>query len=78
MLIYEINPVCIALQETMMGNTNVPCPKEYVIYRSPYNPNRGSHGGVLVYVRHDIPHKPCKTLHHFDSSLWAWKLAAGV
>ena len=56
-MINEFSPVCIALQETMMGNVIPPCPTEYVKYDIPHDPNRGSHGGVLLYVRHDIPQK---------------------
>ena len=38
-----------------MDNTTVPCPKEYVVYHSPYNPDVENHG-ALIYVRHDTPH----------------------
>ena len=38
-----------------MGNTNVPCPKEYIVYHSPHHVAQGTHGGTLLYVRHDIP-----------------------
>ena len=39
-----------------MGNTTIPCPKEYVVYHSPHNPALGNHGGALIYIRHDTPH----------------------
>ena len=41
-----------------MIDINTPCPREYVAYRTPYNPQRGSHGGSLIYVRRDIPQTP--------------------
>ena len=56
MLIYDLSPICIALQETMVGNNKIPCPRQYVVYHSPYIANHGSHGGALLYIRHDIPH----------------------
>ena len=56
MLIFELSPVCIALQETMLGNVSCPCPREYNAYHSAYDIDRGSHGGVALYVRGDTPH----------------------
>ena len=44
----------VSLQETMLDQ-NTPCPREYSSYRTPYNPQVGSHGGCILYVRHDIP-----------------------
>ena len=38
-----------------MLDMNTPCPREFASYRTPFNPQRGSHGGSLIYVRHDIP-----------------------
>ena len=40
----------------MLGNSIFPCPKEYVAYHSPQGQNIGSHGGSLIYIRHDTPH----------------------
>ena len=56
MLIFEVSPICIALQETMLGNSPCLCPREYTAYHSPYDVNIGSHGGVALYVRADTPH----------------------
>ena len=53
-MIHELSPAVICLQETML-DSNTPCPREYVSYRTPYNPQIRSHGGSLIYVRHDIP-----------------------
>ena len=41
----------------MLGN-NTPCPREYIGYRTNYNPLVGSHGGCLIYIRRDIPYIP--------------------
>ena len=38
-----------------MLDQNTPCPREYCYYRTPHNPAVRSHGGCLLYVRHDIP-----------------------
>ena len=51
-----MSPICVALQETMLGNSKIPCPKEYLAYHSVYNPDNGNHGGALLMVCHDIPH----------------------
>ena len=56
MLIFEISPVCLALQETMLGNFSCPSPREYTVHHTPYNANIGSHGGAALYVRADTPH----------------------
>ena len=40
----------------MLSGTFIPCPKEYLAYHSPLDQNAGSHGGALIYMRHDIPH----------------------
>ena len=55
MLINEFSPICISLQESMMGNVVAPCPTEYISYDMPYHQNRGNHGGVLLYIRRDVP-----------------------
>ena len=41
-----------------MLDINTPCPREYVNYRTQYDPTVGSHGGSLIYIRKDIPHVP--------------------
>ena len=56
MLIHEYSPICISLQETMLGNSTIPCPKEYISYHSSQDQSIGSHGGALIYMRHDTPH----------------------
>ena len=55
-MIYELSPICISLQETMVGDTFHPCPKDYVSYRTEYDPVRGSHGGCAIFVRYDVTH----------------------
>ena len=57
MIIYDHSPVAVCLQETML-NANTPCPREYMKYRTPFNPDIGSHGGCLLYVRCDVPQIP--------------------
>ena len=57
MLINDIYLVAICLQETML-NVNTPCPREYSSYRTKYDPEIGSNGGCLIYVRNDIPQIP--------------------
>ena len=41
----------------MLGN-NTPCPRDYINYRTNYDPDAGSHGGCLIYIRRDIPQIP--------------------
>ena len=57
MIIFYHSPIAVCLQETML-NANTPCPREYVQYRTPYNPDIGSHGGCLMYIRCDVPQIP--------------------
>ena len=57
MLIHDFSPVAICLQETKLDN-NTPCPREYVNYRTKYDPEIGSHGGCIMYIRRDVPHIP--------------------
>ena len=54
-LINEVSPIVISLQETMLDDST-PCPRDYTYYRTNYDANIGSHGGSLIYVRRDIPH----------------------
>ena len=56
-LIHDLSPVIICLQEIMLDN-NTPCPREFAAYRTPFNPQVGSHGGSLLYIRRDIPQIP--------------------
>ena len=57
-LIYDYSPVCIALQETMIGINKAPCPREYNLFHTEYNAERGSHGGSALLIRNDISHIP--------------------
>ena len=61
MLIYEFSPVIVCLQEIML-DINIPCPREFTAYRTPFDPQVGSHGGSLLYIRRDIPQIPI-TVH---------------
>ena len=54
MLIHEFNPIGVFLQETKLGSTT-PCPREYICYRTQYDPVVGHHGGSLMYIRRDVP-----------------------
>ena len=56
LLLHRYSPLCISLQETMLSEESSPCPKGYMIYSLPYDPERGHHGGSAIYVRHDVPH----------------------
>lgn len=44
------------MQETMLGNSNIPCPKEYIPCHSEFIPENRNHGGAMLMIRHDIPH----------------------
>ena len=57
-LIHEFAPICISVQETMLGNVKAPCPREYKCFHSEVNPDMGAHGGCMIYVRIDTPHHP--------------------
>ena len=54
-LIKDKYPICIALQETMLGQ-KVLCPRDYLFYHSEYDEERGYHGGSALLVRRDVPH----------------------
>ena len=51
-----------------MIDINTPCPREYVAYRTPYNPLRGSHGGSLIYTRRDIPQTPLNLITPLEAT----------
>ena len=55
-LIHDYSPICIALQETMVGINKAPCPRDYSLFHTEYNAERGSHGGSALLIRNDIPH----------------------
>ena len=57
-LIYDHSPVCISLQETMIGINKAPCPRDYSLYCSEYNEERGNHGGCALLIRNDVSHIP--------------------
>ena len=54
-LINEKSPVCISLQETMLGHKSL-CPRDYVFYHSDYDEERENHGGSALLIRRDLPH----------------------
>ena len=55
-LIHENSPICISLQETMMGHRQTLCPRDYVQYHIDYGEERGSHCGSGLLIRRDISH----------------------
>ena len=55
MLLQEVNPVAVSLQETMLQEFT-PCPSEYIYIRTQYDPAVGAIHGSLLYIRKDIPH----------------------
>ena len=56
-LIDENFPVCISLQETMLGLDNTLCPRDYVSYHIDYDEERNNHGGSALLLRRDVAHK---------------------
>ena len=52
-LISEKSPVCIALQETMLGQKLL-CPRQYIPYYNDYDTDRGPHGGCVLFLRSDV------------------------
>ena len=55
-LIHEHSPICISLQETMMGHRQALYPRDYVPYHIDYDEEGGSHGGSGLLIRQDISH----------------------
>ena len=53
---HEVSPICVSLQETMVGDRNPLCPRDYMCYHTEYEPTRGSHGGCAIFVRYDVAH----------------------
>lgn len=41
-----------------MLDINTPCPREYISFRTSYNPAVGSRHGCILYVRRDVSHIP--------------------
>ena len=39
----------------MLGH-NTPSPRQYISYRTEYDPEVGSHGGCILYIRRAMPH----------------------
>ena len=66
LLISEFSPVLICVQETMLG-VNTPCPRDYTSFRTAHIPAIGSHGGCLIYVRHDVPSLPLRLTTPLDA-----------
>ena len=56
MLINQFSPICVSLQETMIGYSETPHPKDYVSYSTEFEPARGSLGGCGVFIRYDVAH----------------------
>ena len=54
-LIKDKDPICISLQETMLGR-KVLCPRDYLFYHTEYDEERDYHGGSSLLVRRDVPH----------------------
>ena len=54
-LIQDKFPVCVSLQETMLGN-KILCPRDYVFYHTNYDEERGNSGGSALLIRRDLPH----------------------
>ena len=57
LIMNHFSPLCVSLQETMLGDNRTPCPKEYTDYSLAYNPDQGHHGGSSIFVRRDVPHQ---------------------
>ena len=55
-LIYENFPICISLQETMLGLNKTLCPPDYVFYHIDYDEERNNHGGSALLLRRDVAH----------------------
>ena len=53
-LIEEHFPICIALQETMLGQNKL-CPREYSFYHNKPEVNH-RHGGSALLLRKDVVH----------------------
>ena len=54
-LIHKNFPICISLQEIMLGQNRL-CPKEYFIYCNEHLADEGRHGGSALMIRQDIVH----------------------
>ena len=54
-IIKEKSPICIALQETMLGQKHL-CPRQYLSYYTDYDADRGHHGGCALFLRSDVAH----------------------
>ena len=55
-LISENFPVCISLQETMLGLNKTLCPRDYVFYHIDYDEERNNNGGSALLLRRDVAH----------------------
>ena len=54
-LIKENFPICISLQELMLGQNKL-CPIEYIFYQNEHQADEGRHGGSGLLIRRDIVH----------------------
>ena len=57
-MLSEFSPACVALQETMLGDSTYSSPPGYrAFFNTPF-PDQGHHGGTAILVRQDIPVVP--------------------
>ncbi|MEL7521450.1 MAG: endonuclease/exonuclease/phosphatase family protein, partial [Cyanobacteria bacterium J06553_1] len=54
-MLADCSPVCVCLQETMVGDAVVSPPRGYSGFYSPPNPAGGHRGGCAVYVHLGVP-----------------------
>ena len=55
MLLSRFSPVCVCLQETLLGDLVHSAPSGYRGFFSTPLPGQGRHGGSAVFVRNDVP-----------------------
>ena len=58
LLIEELNPRIICLQETMLGQRTPLCPNGFLSLHFEMPLNGGHHGGSALFYRHDVPFSP--------------------
>ncbi len=54
-LIARLYPVCLCIQETMVGDFTLVCPPGYHTFYSDPLHDQGHHGGCAIFVRRDVP-----------------------
>ena len=40
----------------MIGDAEIPRPKDYLSYATDFDPTRGHHGDCALFIRHDVAH----------------------